>query len=287
MDEFTRSWIIEKGVPIVQNYGDRLTIRALYYRLVAIGMTNSIQHYKRVVAAMIKARWDGLIPFEAFSDLDRDVVGKTEYEITDVDDEIARAKENIRLFMECYYKNRWENQPKYVEVFIEKKALQGVFEGPCSNSRVALSACKGYPSLTFMYEAAQRMIEAESQGKETIILYFGDYDPSGEDIPRSIQETLLKMGSDVRVERVLLLEEHVRAWGLPPAPTKLTDSRSKTWNGLGQVELDAVEPNKLKDIVSDAIDDHFDYDLYDELKDQESEEGEQYKEELKAFVKGL
>ena len=77
------------------------------------------------------------------------------------------------------------------------------------------------------------------------------------------------------------------AWNLPPAPTKLTDSRSKTWNGLGQVELDAVEPFKLKEVVSDAIDEHFDYDLYDDLKDQESEEGEQYKEELKEFVKGL
>lgn len=287
MDEFTRSWIIENGVSIVQNYGDKLTIRALYYRLVAIGMTNSIQHYKRVVAAMIKARWDGLLPFEAFRDLDRDVVGKTDYEITDVDDEIASAKENIRLFMEYYYKNRWENQPKYIEVFIEKKALQGVFEGPCSNSRVALSACKGYPSLTFMHDAAQRMIEAESRAKETIILYFGDYDPSGEDIPRSIQETLLKMGSDVQVERILLLEDQVVAWNLPPAPTKLTDSRSKTWNGLGQVELDAVEPNKLKAIVSDAIDDHFDDYLHSELKEQEEEEGEEYKKQLKAFVKGL
>lgn len=287
MDEFTRSWIIENGVPIVESYGDSLTIRALHYRLVAIGMTNSIQHYKRVVAAMGKAWWDGTLPFDAFRDLDRDVVGETRYEITDVDEGIAEAKKQIGLWMKNYYKNRWENQPKYVEVFIEKKALQGVFEGPCRNNRVALAPCKGYPSLTYMHDAANRMIEAESQGKETIILYFGDYDPSGEDIPRSIQDTMLKMGADVRVERILLLEEHVRAWGLPPAPTKLTDSRSKAWNGLGQVELDAVEPNKLKTIVSDAIDEHFDDDLHAELEEQQEEEGEQYKEELKKFVKGL
>ena len=46
-DGFNRQWIIENGIPIVRGYDGSLTIRALYYRLVAAGMTNSIQHYKR------------------------------------------------------------------------------------------------------------------------------------------------------------------------------------------------------------------------------------------------
>lgn len=49
-DEFTRNWIIENSVDILSNYEDGvLTIRGLHYQLVSRGMTNDIQHYKRVV----------------------------------------------------------------------------------------------------------------------------------------------------------------------------------------------------------------------------------------------
>jgi len=89
--------------------------------------------------------------------------------------------------MEFYAKNRWENQDYYIEVWIEKKALQGVFERPCRNNAVALFACKGYPSLTSVKEASYRI---RSVSQEPIILYFGDYDPTGEDIPRSISDNL-------------------------------------------------------------------------------------------------
>lgn len=60
-DEFTRQWIIENSVEILSRYEPGiLTIRALHYQLVSIGMTNTLQHYKRVVSAMEVARWDGL-----------------------------------------------------------------------------------------------------------------------------------------------------------------------------------------------------------------------------------
>ena len=90
--------------------------------------------------------------------------------------------------MKNYFKNRWENQEYYPEVFIEKKALQGVFQNICRQYDVALGACKGYPSLTFLYESQLRFNSAIYNGKKPIIIYFGDYDPSGEDIPRSIYE---------------------------------------------------------------------------------------------------
>jgi len=65
---FTKKWIIEKGIPIVKSYNGNLTLRALHYRLVAQGMTNDINHYKKVVNAMIEARWDGLLYFDDFLD---------------------------------------------------------------------------------------------------------------------------------------------------------------------------------------------------------------------------
>lgn len=287
-DEFTRSWITQNAIEIISRYEPgMLTLRGLHYQLVAIGMTNTTRHYKRVVSAMIKARWDGEVDFEAFSDHDRSMIGVTEYETTDLDDAIEKGKEQVEAWMNNFYKNRWENQEYYIEVFIEKKALQGVFQKPCRKNRVALGACKGYPSLTFLNEAKERFMEAESNGKTPVIIYFGDYDPSGEDIPRSIKDNLMEFGIDVIVDRVALMEEQVVEWNLPPAPTKVGDSRTAKWDGLGQVELDAVSPEKLIDLCEEAIESYFDEGLFDELKEIESNERETYVLELKNFVNNL
>lgn len=285
-DEFTRDWIIENSIDVLSQYENGiLTIRALHYQLVSRGMTNTLQHYKRVVAAMEVARWDGRVDFEAFSDRDRAMCGTTKATETVLEDKQDEAKRQVGLWMRSYGKNRWENQPYYPEILIEKKALEGVFAKPCAKWDVAVGACKGYPSLTFLYELSERLRDAQSEGKNPIILYFGDYDPSGEDIPRSIGENLQKFGVyDVEIRRIALMEQQVIEWKLPPAPAKETDSRTANWDGLGQVELDAVKPEKLISMLNDAINEIFDQDLYDELITQENEERELFQAELKRYV---
>lgn len=285
MDKFNRNWITENALEEIEQYEKGvLTIRGLHYRLVSRGMTNTIQHYKRVVSAMIKARWEGLVDFDTFSDNDRETIGITEYEETSVDSSVSYAKRQLRAWMTHYLKNRWENQLYYPEVFIEKKALQGVFQKPCDEMEVSLSPCKGYPSLTFLYEASQRFKEAEEAGKIPIILYFGDYDPSGEDIPRSIKQNLYDLGIKIEVRRISLLEKQVIKWELPPAPAKKTDSRTANWDGLGQVELDAVEPNKLQQLCLDSINDIFDEEAYSDLIEVEQSEKKEYQSQLRIFI---
>lgn len=285
MDKFNRTWIIQNALEEIPQYEKGvLTIRGLHYRLVARGMTNTIQHYKRVVGAMTKARWEGQIAFNTFSDNDRETIGETEFEKTEPTEEAESSKYYIKYYLRNYHKNRWENQPFYPEVFIEKKALQGVFSKPCKKLNVALSPCKGYPSLTFLKEASDRFKEALSKGKKPIILYFGDYDPSGEDIPRSIKQNLWDMGIDIDLKRISLLEEQVVDWNLPPAPAKKTDSRTANWDGLGQVELDAVHPNKLRKLCSDSILQYFNQELFEELLIQEKEEKKEYQNILKKFI---
>lgn len=233
-DQFTKQWIIDNSIEITSRYAAGvLTLRGLHYQLVSIGMTNDINHYKRVVNAMIFARWEGLIDFETFSDLDRSMVGETKSSETSVDSEVISSTDAIRYWMTHYSKNRWENQTYYPEVFIEKKALQGVFQGVCRRWNVALGACKGYPSLTFLNESKKRFENSIYEGKQPVIIYFGDYDPSGEDIPRSIEENLMRLGVDVRVKRIALMEDQVIEMNLPPAPAKSSDTRTANWDGLG------------------------------------------------------
>lgn len=285
-DGYKKDWIVKNTLEVMAEY-DTMTVRQIHYRLVARGLPNTQQNYKRIVAITSDMRWDGLLGFDKFDDHERQTVGMAYNDPTDLDESIANAKEQIKALMTSYSKNRWENQDKYIEIWIEKKALQGVFQQVSMGNRVILSPCKGYPSLTFLYEATARFDDAIEKGQDPIIIYFGDYDPSGEDIPRSIVENLAKMGTQVTLDRVALNEQQVTAWGLPPAPTKDSDSRSANWDGLGQVELDAVEPNQLKQMASDAVAKYFDDDKYYELKEQESQESEQYTQALVDFVHGL
>lgn len=288
-DIFTRDWIIEQALDVLSQYEPGvLTIRALHYQLVSRGMTNDMQHYKRVVAATGIARWDGRIAFDAFSDRERSMASSTKGDPVYLEDEIATGKAQVRAWMNAFYRNRWENQPYYPEVFIEKKALEGVFYKTCKSHDVALGACKGYPSLTFLHEASIRFKQAEERGKQPVIIYFGDYDPSGEDIPRALKENLEALGcSTIEVRRVALNENQVIQWKLPPAPTKATDTRSVNWTGIGQVELDAVRPEKLMSLLESAIADIFDQDLYQELLDEEEEQRASYRKELKEYVSTL
>lgn len=288
-DIFDRDWILDNAIEVIEKYDPGvLTIRGLHYQLVNLGMINHMRLYKRVVSAMVDARRDGEIDYNTFSDHDRSMSSSTDYEKTDVDAEIEVAKREIKNWMTNYYKNYWENQDYYLEVFIEKKALLGSFSAVCDENHIGLGACKGYPSLTFLYKTSRRMKEAVKIGKTPVILYFGDYDPSGEDIPRSIQDNLLNdFGVDVKVDRIALMEEQVKAWNLPPAPAKSTDSRTANWDGIGQVELDAVLPEQIRELCQDAIDRYFDDSKHDELKETEKEEKSIYQEQLKDFVNNL
>lgn len=290
MDEFNRKWILANALEEIENYEKGvLTLRGLHYRLVSRGMTNTTTHYKRVIAAMTQARWEGAVDFDTFSDNDREMIGETEAAEVFLEDEISKTQNSIKYWMENYSRNKWENQDIYPEVFIEKKALQGVFESVCDAEQVALGACKGYPSLTFLYETSQRFLEPYMEGKKIVILYFGDYDPSGEDIPRSIGENLNKLrpSMDVEVRRISLVEDQVIEWNLPPAPVKPGDSRSASWDGLGQVELDAVEPRQLQQLCRDAVRECFDTSRHDQLLNIQEEEKQQYVKAVKEFVKTL
>ena len=67
-DDFTRQWITGNAIEIIGRYlPGELTLRGLHYQLVSIGMTNSLQHYKRVVKAMGSSSLGRTVDFEALA----------------------------------------------------------------------------------------------------------------------------------------------------------------------------------------------------------------------------
>ena len=118
---------------------------------------------------------------------------------------------------------------------------------------------RGYSSISFLHEVAEKYCEEE---RPVHCYLLGDYDPSGVDAHRAIKETITgmveEMGYEVdfRWHRLGLTEAQIKKWKLPTRETKASDSRTANWEGDRSVELDAVEPKKLRKLVKDAIDKH-------------------------------
>jgi hypothetical protein len=127
-----------------------------------------------------------------------------------------------------------------VEVWLEKDALAGVLYEETDRWDVPLMVTRGYASLSYLYHAAMRITESR---KPAHLYYFGDFDPSGVDITRAVEEGIRELGpdADIEFERVAVTEDQIQSMRLPTRPTKGSDSRRKNFKG-DSVEVDAIHP---------------------------------------------
>jgi hypothetical protein len=103
------------------------------------------------------------------------------------------------------------------------------------------------------------------------LLYAGDFDPTGEDIPRAFEDNT---GLELRL--VALTAEQVERYELPPNPGKLIDSRAAGFEArhgrLVQVELEALDPNVLRGLFADELADLIDPELVEAERLREADE---------------
>jgi hypothetical protein len=135
---------------------------------------------------------------------------------------------------------------------------------------VPLMVTRGFASLSFLFGAGETI---RAQGKPTFLYYFGDYDPSGLDIPRTVESRIKEFApdADITFQRVAVTAEQIEAMSLPTRPTKRSDSRSKGFKGES-VEVDAIAPAVLRRMAYQCIVRHLDQDLYARLKHVEAAE---------------
>lgn len=153
-----------------------------------------------------------------------------------------------------YKTDRWASQDMRFEVWVEKEALAGVFEPICTELDVPYFPCRGNPSQSSAWEAAQRLLSYN--GQDIHILHFGDHDPSGVDMTRDIRDRLEMYGVDFELHRLALNMSQIYDLSPPPNPVKATDSRSPKYvREFGDEcwELDVLEPAQISSLVEDAV----------------------------------
>lgn len=257
-----RLLLIKQANAIIDEYsakGFSLTLRQLYYQFVSRGLLeNKDREYKRLGDVISDGRMTGLIDWDAITDRLRQMNVRPHWE---------SPQEFLSSVGPQFYIDHWLNQPRRVEVWVEKDALSDIVRRACHPLDVPYMVCRGFASQTAMWEAGTRMLDKyHDTGQRTLVIHLGDHDPSGIDMTRDIIDRLniFTEGYDiVEMKRIALNMDQVDKYSPPPNPAKESDSRAAGYierYGDQSWELDALEPSILDALITTTIEAEVDQD---------------------------
>ena len=223
-----------------------ITGRGVGYKLFTKGLTPSMERsvMRRVYRLLLIAREQDIIPWDWIVDETRSIERVATW---------ADPEEYARCVAQSYRRDFWDQQPHRVQVWSEKGTVRGVLQPVLDRYAVGFNPVHGFNSGTNTHDVAE-----DDDGRPLIILYVGDFDPSGMfmsevDLPRRF---IKYNGHHIDIKRIALTK--AQAQGLPsfPAADKRKDPRYKWFvanHGKRCWELDAMDPNNLRDCVEAEI----------------------------------
>ncbi|MDT7888235.1 MAG: hypothetical protein RQ885_04580 [Desulfurococcales archaeon] len=320
--------VVEKALEEAEKHwkdiGEPPTLRELYYRLASIGVIPFTQSaYKTLSEVLAEARMEGRFPIMLIKDMSRRSVTwleqKTYYPSKPLTgEELLKVVESYINSYSNVTVNPWEDQRYRVIMVIEKDSLFDAVEAVIKRvfpfGIYHLKSIKGYISVSEAYNLALE-IDSISEHQKPVVLYIGDYDPSGQDIARDLNEKLSKLArrKDYIFEKIAVTIDQIIELDLPCKPEKLEslmkmrrDSRYKGYirsidelsmknalvknliEKLGTKEiaveveaLTALKPKEFEEIIKRSIEKYFDYEVYEKVTKPKIEEIERKAEEVK------
>ena len=243
--------VLERARDIVAEYDTQVTLRQLFYRLVAEQVLPNTQSY-----------------YGALGRYTADARRRDEFpDLVDTTREIHRLRgfddpeDALEYIVSVYRLRRDADQEWSVYIGVEKRALARLLEDWFEDYGVSILVLGGYASQSFVDQVRRDTIR---QGRPAVLIYAGDYDPSGRDIFRDFEERTSCWDA---VAHVALTQDQIDDHDLPSVPAKSGDSRAR--DGDIQVELDALPPDVLHRIYQDAFQDYFDMAKYDAIEERE------------------
>jgi len=266
--------LIEIAYEILTAADGPMTVRQVYYQLVSKQVTeNSALAYLSVSRHLVTARKRGLIDWDDIEDRLREPREISMW---------AGLGEFARTAQRSYRRDVWASQPEYLEAWLEKDALSGIFEDALDPYGVTLNVGRGFDGWSSIRNAADR----HKNWDKSTILYFGDFDPSGEDMARSLGERMGFFDVYPEIIKCALTKDDIERYKLPPDFAKKTDSRAKKFiakNGDISVELDALPTDVLKARLIEEVEKRMDLAALAQTKAAEAAERKHLVEALSAL----
>lgn len=255
--------IVAHSAQIVRSYDTGVTLRQLFYRLVSAHIIPNTQNaYKGLSRYTARARREGWFP--DLIDRNRAISRYRTFQSPQAALDWLRA---------IYRRPRDEGQEWSIYLGVEKSGIVEQLTSWYGDLGIPIVALGGYSSQSYVKEI---VTDVERQGRPAVLIYAGDFDPSGEDIERDFLERTDCWDEN---RRIALTPGQIQQYNLPPLPGKSTDSRAAAFTArhgqLMQVELDALDPNDLHALYQRAVDDYWDPAEWDRSVEREAREERQ------------
>ena len=226
-----------------------ITGRGIGYKLFTAGLIPSMakSEMQRVYRLLKEAREQGMIPWSWIVDETRSLEKRSSWD---------NPEEFVETVSRAYRRDFWKQQAVRVEVWSEKGTVRGVLAPVLDEYGVGFRVMHGFGGATTVYDIA-----TDDPERPLVALYVGDWDPSGLWMSeRDLPERLEKYGGyHIELERVALLPDQLDKLPSFSAADKKKDPRHGWFVGkFGERcwELDALDPNDLRDSVEQAIQDY-------------------------------
>lgn len=241
---------LESHILTIVNERKPITVRGVCYALFTRGLIAdmSIGSTQKISRVMTEMRECGTLDWTHIVDGVRVVERQSRWDSTSA---------LINAAVQQYRRDYWQDQPTLVELWSEKSTVQGVLAPVLQEFGVTFRVMKGFGSFTAVRQAAEDSLYVD---RPAVALYLGDWDPSGlymsdADLPRRLE----RYGSAWNFERIALCREDLDQLPSFRTDSKANDARVQwymkhtTADPLRCWELDAMDPNELRERVSDAI----------------------------------
>jgi hypothetical protein len=223
-----------------------ITGRGIGYKLFTARLIPSMSRneMQRVYRLLKEAREEGIIPWEWIVDETRDLERVSTWD---------NPAQYARAVARSYRRDFWNQQPERCEVWSEKGTVRGLLQPVLDEYAVGFRVMHDFSGATTIHDVAE-----DYDGRDLQVLYVGDFDPSGlymseEDLPNRFFKY---DGDHVTLTRIALTRSQVRDLPSFPATDKKKDTRYKWFRanyGDRCWELDAMDPNDLRDCVEEEI----------------------------------
>jgi hypothetical protein len=279
-----RTWapIIQHAKQIVENAEHPLTLRNLHYQLVSTRpeYRNNRSDYGTLGKMTAQGRRDGVFP--RLLDTDRGISRPSHWDSPE--SLIDSALRSFRL-------DRQGNQDFRIYIATEKMGTQAQLERLVRDRGIPVVALGGQTGEELVTDVADEIADCELTGdcdKPVIIIYSGDWDPSGLAIPNNFESRLEYRGVKVQMERVGINHDDLANLVSSMNPVKPKDPNFKKFKvhcaelgvEVGQYELEALPVQDLDDRIEDRISRYWDPEAYDRILLAEEEMRDELRDRL-------
>jgi hypothetical protein len=253
-------------------YGNSHTYGEYWKKHKKTGVTELCDSSPFLYKLLTDARHEGVIDDEWISDETRPVWIPLLY-----DSPADYVEQALDGMFDEYFVNPHRDQDSHIEIMVEKNTIYPLIKRLVgSPMRLPVNSCRGYSSGAQRARVVERF---KASGKRHLtIIYAGDHDPDGIEMPKSIVKYMqADLGVKPRIIRAAVTAEQIQRFNLiPDMMAKETSTRCPAYikeTGMNEAwEIDSMDPDDLVAELTKACQSVLDLDIFNAAREQEKQD---------------